>query len=217
MPYIINQIATTEIYGDLIELKSLPEEQVVVLYAVPKRRNEFNTVRSCAHRAINEIRVDVISILKGLNGEPCWPKEVTGSITHCYGFRGAVVCKSEAIQSIGIDAEPYTFLPEGVMDSISLPAERFIISSMHNSHLLFWDKILFSAKEATYKAWYLIMKQCLEFKDIYIKFFVDNSITNGTFKSQITTNSNLKTNLYMLTLNGCWSVLNSTIITVVIL
>jgi enterobactin synthetase component D / holo-[acyl-carrier protein] synthase len=50
-------------------------------------------------------------ILPGPAGEPGWPPGVTGSITHCPGYRACAVARTEDLAAIGIDAEPDEELP----------------------------------------------------------------------------------------------------------
>ena len=111
-------------YTDPPDLAPLPEEEPLIAKSVAKRRNEFITVRYCARLALEELGVPPVPILKGDKGEPCWPDGVVGSLTHCEGFRGAAVGRHDAVRSVGIDAEPHGVLPNGVLDAISLPAER---------------------------------------------------------------------------------------------
>ena len=90
--------------------------------SVAKRRNEFITARHCARIALGELGFPPLPILKGDKGEPCWPEGVVGSLTHCAGYRGAVVGRAGPVRSVGVDAEPHDVLPDGVLDAISLPA-----------------------------------------------------------------------------------------------
>ena len=108
---------------------------------------------------------------------------VVGSLTHCTGFRGAAVAKYGAVRSVGIDAEPHDVLPKGVLDAVSLPKERVELHAMPAG--LHWDRILFCAKEATYKAWFPLTHRWLGFEDAHITFDVDDSGTAGTFESRI--------------------------------
>ena len=117
-------VASAELYDDPPQLTPLPEEEPLIARSVAKRRNEFITVRYCARQALGELGLPPVPILKGDKGEPCWPDGVVGSLTHCEGFRGAVVGRSAEVRSVGIDAEPHGVLPKGVLDAISLPAER---------------------------------------------------------------------------------------------
>ena len=89
----------------------MPEEEPLIARSVAKRRNEFITVRHCARLALGELGFPPVPILKGDKGEPCWPDGVVGSLTHCAGYRGAVVGRGAAVRSVGVDAEPHDVLP----------------------------------------------------------------------------------------------------------
>src|SRR6186997_2964334 len=178
-----DKVAAAEMYDDPPDLAPLPEEEPLIAKSVAKRRNEFITVRYCARQALGELGVPPVPILKGEKGEPCWPDGVVGSLTHCEGYRGAVVGRRAAVRSVGIDAEPHGVLPKGVLDAISLPAERSAISALPAR--LHWDRILFCAKEATYKAWFPLTHRWLGFEDAHIAFEVDWSGAAGTFTSRI--------------------------------
>src|SRR6202042_3673753 len=116
--------AYSELYSDPPGLVPLPEEETLIAKRGAKGRNEFITVPYCARIALGELGLPPVPILKGDKGEPCWPDGVVGSLTHCTGYRGAVVGRREQVRSVGIDAEPHGVLPKGVLDAISLPAER---------------------------------------------------------------------------------------------
>lgn len=122
--FLDDALAAAELYTDPKELAPLPEEEPLIAKSVAKRRNEFITVRYCARQAMVDLGIEPVPILKGEKGEPCWPDGVVGSLTHCEGFRGAAVGLREEIRSVGIDAEPHDVLPRGVLDAISLAAER---------------------------------------------------------------------------------------------
>jgi 4'-phosphopantetheinyl transferase EntD len=92
--------------------------------AVPRRRAEFTTGRACARRALAELGVAPAAILSGDRREPLWPDGVVGAITHCAGFRAAAVGRATDYRSIGIDAEPDEPLVDGILELVSLPAER---------------------------------------------------------------------------------------------
>jgi 4'-phosphopantetheinyl transferase EntD len=72
------------------------------------------------------------------------------------------------LASIGIEAEENLPLGEGVLEVISTPRERAEIYLRGGSRL-HWDRLLFSAKESAFKAWYHLANQWLDFSecDIY--------------------------------------------------
>ena len=105
---------------------------------------------------------------------------VVGSLTHCQGYRGAAVGLAASVRSVGIDAEPHGVLPDGVLNAISLPIERYEIGALPGG--LHWDRILFCAKEATYKAWFPLTERWLGFEDAHITFDVDASGVSGQLR-----------------------------------
>lgn len=212
---LVDDMGYAELYSDPPGLVPLPEEEPLIAKSVAKRRNEFITVRHCARIALDELGVAPVPILKGDKGEPCWPDGVVGSLTHCTGYRGAVVGRSEAVRSVGIDAEPHDVLPNGVLDAISLPAERTELPLALPS-ALHWDRILFCAKEATYKAWFPLTKRWLGFEDAHITFSADTE-SSGRFVSRILIDPAALSGPPLTTLAGRWSVANGLVLTAIVL
>lgn len=210
-----DRVASAELYDDPPGLAPLPEEEPLVARSVAKRRNEFVTVRHCARTALGELGVAPAPILKGDKGEPCWPEGVVGSLTHTQGFRGAAVGRSGEVRSVGIDAEPHDVLPDGVLAAISLPVERTELSGLPAG--LHWDRILFCAKEATYKAWFPLTHRWLGFEDAHITFGIDDSGSAGSFRSQILIDPAAEHGPPLEILQGRWSVLDGVTLTAITL
>jgi len=215
LPGTSEGLAAAELYDDPPELTPLPEEEPLIAKSVAKRRNEFITVRYCARKALGELGVPPVPILKGEKGEPCWPEGVVGSLTHCQGFRGAAVGRRGEVRSVGIDAEPHDVLPNGVLDAISLPAERTELHALPNG--LHWDRILFCAKEATYKVWFPLTHRWLGFEDAHITFEVDASGTAGAFTSRILIDPAAESGPPLSVLRGRWSVADGLALTAITL
>ena len=209
------RLSAAELYTDPPELAPLPEEEPLIAKSVAKRRNEFITVRYCAREALGQLGIAPVPILKGEKGEPCWPDGIVGSLTHCEGFRGAAVARHDAIRSVGIDAEPHDVLPKGVLDAISLPAERTELQALPTE--LHWDRILFCAKEATYKAWFPVTHRWLGFEDAHITFDVDGTGTAGGFESRILVDPSAPSGPPLQTLSGRWSVRDGLALTAIVL
>lgn len=203
-------LAWAERYDDPPGLAPLPEEEPLVARSVAKRRNEFVTARYCARLALEELGQPPVPILKGEKGEPCWPAGIVGSLTHCAGFRGAVVGRDTDVRSVGIDAEPHDVLPNGVLDAVSLPAERVELADLPSE--LHWDRILFCAKEATYKAWFPLTKRWLGFEDAHISFDAD-----GSFVSRILIDPAALAGPPLTELRGRWSVAGGLVLTAIVL
>jgi 4'-phosphopantetheinyl transferase EntD len=211
----LEDLACAELYSDPPGLAPLAEEEPLIARSVAKRRNEFITVRYCARIALGELGFPAVPILKGEKGEPCWPDGVVGSLTHCAGFRGAVVGRKGAVRSVGVDAEPHGVLPDGVLDAISLPAERTELAGLPAG--VHWDRILFCAKEATYKAWFPLTKRWLGFEDAHIVFDIDGSGSAGSFESTILIDGATLSGPPLASLVGRWSVDRDLVLTAITL
>lgn len=215
LPGDIEALAAAEMYADAPELAPLPEEEPLIAKSVAKRRNEFITVRYCARQALVELGEQPVPILKGEKGEPRWPDGVVGSLTHCEGYRGAAVARRGHVRSVGIDAEPHDVLPKGVLDAISLPEERAELGALPTG--VHWDRVLFCAKEATYKTWFPLTRRWLGFEDARISFEVDTPGQSGRFTSEILIDPQALSGPPLVTLSGRWSVRDGIALTAIVL
>jgi 4'-phosphopantetheinyl transferase EntD len=173
---------TVEAYGHEEAATPLhPEEAPLVARAVAARRREFAVVRSCARSAMEKLGVPPQPILPGERGAPRWPEGLAGSMTHCDGYCAAALARATDLASLGIDAETHGPLPEGVLSSVSLPAEagrlRRLAAERPDIH---WDRLLFSAKESVYKAWFPLTGKWLDFMEADIELTAD-----GTFRAAL--------------------------------
>ncbi len=158
-----------------------PEEEALVANSVEKRRREFTTVRHCARQALGQLGLAPAPILSGARGAPTWPTGVVGSMTHCDGYRAAALARAAEVTTLGVDAEPHAPLPDGVLDAIALPAERARTAALTAAHpAICWDRLLFSAKESVYKAWFPLTGRWLDFAEADI--VVDPT---GTFTARL--------------------------------
>lgn len=157
-------VAAVEAFRDPPDAALFPEEETVVAGAVDKRRREFTTARHCARQALSCLGLPPAPILPDEHGAPRWPDGVMGAITHCAGYRAAAVSR-EAV-TLGIDAEPHERLPEGVLQTIALDEERAALERLGGR--IHWDRLLFSAKESVYKAWFPLARRWLGFDEAHI-------------------------------------------------
>ncbi|MEV6174536.1 4'-phosphopantetheinyl transferase superfamily protein [Streptomyces sp. NPDC051954] len=176
-----------ETYGDDEPAPLYPEEEAVVARAIDKRRREFAAVRACARRAMEKLGVPPQPVLPGERGAPGWPAGLVGSMTHCDGYHAAALVRATDLASIGIDAEPHHPLPEGVLAAASLPAERQRLRELAVARPdVHWDRLLFSAKESVYKAWFPLTRQWLDFTEADIEFSADpGERPGGGFRAEL--------------------------------
>jgi 4'-phosphopantetheinyl transferase EntD len=169
-------VVTVETHGDegFQDAPLYPGEEARVARAVPKRRREFTAVRACARRAMEKLGVPPQPILPGAQGAPTWPAGLIGSMTHCDGYCAAALARATDLASLGIDAEPHAPLLDGILPSVSLPAEqeRLVLLTAQRP-AVHWDRLLFSAKESVYKAWFPLTGKWLDFSEADIDLFAD--------------------------------------------
>jgi 4'-phosphopantetheinyl transferase EntD len=146
---------SAEVFGDgCDDGELLPAEAALMAGAGERRRREFTGVRVCARLALARAGIRPAPILPGPSGAPMWPPGVVGSMTHCDGYRAAAIGRSDAFAAIGIDAEPHLPLPGGVLARVASESERAALARLAaQAPESCWDRMLFSAKEAVFKAW----------------------------------------------------------------
>ncbi len=150
-----------------------------------KRLRSFMAGRLCAEEAIRRRRALSeplhesgpvgqleTSIGMGQSGAPVWPliggQRLVGSITHSDRWAVAVVCPSTSIRCIGIDCEES-------MDAQSHAAVLQLCFT-HEEHRRFpvlstdatLASVVFSAKEALYKAVWPILGRYVDFKEVQV-------------------------------------------------
>src|ERR687891_293388 len=173
--------ASAETFSDVPESTMFSEEAAAVASAGAERRREFGTVRWCARKALRQLGVSAVPILPNEDRAPRWPVGVVGSMTHCAGYRAAVVARSGELCGVGIDAEPHAALPTDVLELVLRDEERAgLVALAATGPDLHWDRIVFCAKEAVYKAWFPLTGSWLDFEDVSITVRLD-----GTFGARL--------------------------------
>jgi 4'-phosphopantetheinyl transferase EntD len=164
------------------EISVFPGEEDPIASATEGRRREFAEGRRCAREAMAKLGLAPVAIGTGPRREPLWPAGVVGAITHCRGFRAAAVARATDVDGLGIDAEPHEGLPPGVRELVVAEGDevmlRGLAAAAPGTH---WDRVLFSAKESVYKAWFPLTGRWLGFEDASLTILPDT----GTFVARI--------------------------------
>ncbi|MDJ0464192.1 4'-phosphopantetheinyl transferase superfamily protein [Streptomyces sp. H27-C3] len=183
-------VACADRFDDADPVSPFPQEEAVVARAVDERRRSFHTARHCARIAMAQLGLPPGPVLPGERGEPLWPAGTVGSMTHCTGYRGAVLATAGDVLGLGIDAEPHQPLPDGVLDTVSLPQERRMLAERKAQRPeIHWDRLLFSAKESVYKVWFPLNRSWLDFEEADIDLALD-----GTFTARLLVPEGLRVN-----------------------
>lgn len=131
--------------------------------AIEKRQREFAAGRAAARLAMAQLGGAAVPIPAGSDRAPLWPEGWRGSISHSSVLCAAVVTRGK--RSLGIDLELATPLDEKLLSSICSADE---ISDLNPVDKLLQAKLVFSAKEAAYKAQYPLTAQVFGFHHLRV-------------------------------------------------
>ena len=166
-----SSVAVIETRATAVDASFLSVVERTYLKSVSQnRKREFIAGRFCAREAMESANISPEHILIGEKGEPIWPSNIVGSITHSHGYAAAAVARKSDIVSLGLDAEIDEPLSSRVLRRISNVQEQEWVENVGGTLVQHPGKVLFSAKEATYKAWYPITQEWLGFKEVLINF-----------------------------------------------
>ena len=141
-----------------------PSEEIHVARAAPKRRRDFAAGRTVARAALTPLGHGRAVIAKGDDGAPVWPPGLAGSITHTSGYAAAVAGAARLFGGLGIDAEQVGGVTPKLWPKLFQPAEQAQLAGRADAEVA--ATLLFSAKEAAFKAWRV--RSALVFRDIAI-------------------------------------------------
>ncbi len=126
-------------------------ELPAVAGAIAARHREFAAGRAAVRRAMADLGLAPVAIPAAADRAPVWPDDVIGSISHSDTICIAVVALSGHLRALGIDIEAATPLDTDMITTICSATEQARIAGKDQGMLA---KLLFSAKEAAYKAQY---------------------------------------------------------------
>lgn len=141
-----------------------PEERSSIEKAIEKRQWEFSTGRALARDCMQALDLPPKPILRGEKREPIWPDKLKGSITHAEALAVSAVATDGSLSSIGVDLEVAERVGEELFEKLFTPAEldRIHASDDTKNQLA---GMMFSAKEAGYKATYPLAGKFIGFKE----------------------------------------------------
>lgn len=211
LPREVTAVQTRE---DTREVALFGVEEAALGQAVQKRRNEYTTARACAREALARLGLPPTPIANGERGEPLWPAGIVGSITHCEGYRACALARSREIATVGIDAEPNAPLPDGVLGDIARAEELPWLRRLRREEpAVHWDRLLFSAKESVYKAWFPLARRWLGFEDAIVTV----EPTLRTFSARLLVPGPILAGLPVEGFSGRWLVRDGLVLTAIAL
>lgn len=155
-----------------------PEERPVVASAIERRRQEFIIGRSAARQAMAKLGSAPAAIPVGPSRQPQWPAGHVGSISHTRELVAAAAGRTEHARSLGIDVEIVGSVTDELADRILTKGER---AALDAGPIQDGATVIFSAKEALYKAQYPIHGRWLGFLDVDVELEVGHDGGPGRF------------------------------------
>lgn len=148
------------------ELPVHPAEERWVAKAGPKRRRQFAQGRACARQALQLLGAagEAAIIPRNEDRSPAWPTGFVGSISHTDAWCAAAVARREQVLALGIDVESREPLDEALARRICTPPEWEALARLGDRPAEEWAKLVFSAKESFYKAYFPETKTGLGFQ-----------------------------------------------------
>jgi 4'-phosphopantetheinyl transferase EntD len=204
-------VVAVEAFDDAYPAPLFPGEEQWVARATTRRRREFATARRCAREALAVLGHEPVPIPVGARGAPIWPDGVAGSITHCAGYRAAVLAPTAAFWTVSVDAEPAEPVPAGVLSGIASDEERHVVAGLRaDDATVPWDRLLFCAKEAVYKAWFPLTGRWLGFTGAAVTFDVE-----GNFEARLRVPGPIVGGSELTAFSGQWRVRRGLILTAI--
>jgi 4'-phosphopantetheinyl transferase EntD len=151
------------------ELALLPAEVAAFAGSVLKVRRASGAARIVARMLLSRFGREPYAIPKSTAGMPVWPNGIVGSLAHDTKVAIAAMAAQPEFQSVGIDIEPAEPLAPDLLGIVATAKERDRIEDDP-----FRGRLLFSIKEAIYKAVYPLDRTFLDHHDVEV------SLADGT-------------------------------------
>jgi 4'-phosphopantetheinyl transferase EntD len=146
-----------------------PDEEALVRFAVTRRRREFRAGRLLARQALAQIGSPPSQILARDEGDPIWPAEFVGSISHTGDWAGVVAAPACAAAGVGLDLEADRPLDADLRGLVCRSDETCEVASLA-ARGIDLAMLRFVAKEACFKAMFPIERRYFDFLDARVTF-----------------------------------------------
>ena len=134
------------------------------------RKEHYRSGRICAGEVLSKLGARGQPVLRDpQTREPLWPEGISGAITHSGNWAAAAAGKTSEVSGIGIDLEDL----ERQVDSrisrhVCIPEEQKWLQECGEDFLEQNLKVIFSAKESIFKAFFPYTRTYLHFHDARI-------------------------------------------------
>lgn len=151
-------------------------EAAAVVSVVNKRRREFATARALAREGLERFfGLREFDLLNGKDRAPIWPQGISGSISHS-STRAWVALVDAAHGTVGIDGENRDRLERKLWRLTMRDEEIAYLDELQASVQERRALVIFSAKEALYKAQYPWSREFVDFMAVRVKLNDDGNL-----------------------------------------
>ena len=175
------------------------------------RRVEFTCGRTIARRAMAPLGHGAAPVLMTSDRAPVWPENIVGNLSHTSTACIALAAPAREYVSLGVDLETDEPLDKDLIAEICNNDENRWLLQQPEDRRGQLARLVFSAKEAAYKAQYPLTRTVFGFDRMSVSF----DFPKGTFRAKfVNAVGGFQKDQY---LNGCFQVDGGFILTVVTL
>lgn len=152
-----------------------PDERAAIERARDKRRSEYATARALAKEGLGAFGVTGFQLLNDPSRAPIWPDGIAGSVSHC-DTRAFVALCERSRRTVGVDGEHRTELARRLWKMTMLPSEIATLDRLPARDAGRLALVMFSAKEALYKAQHPRTREYMEFAALHVHASPDGEL-----------------------------------------
>jgi 4'-phosphopantetheinyl transferase EntD len=144
----------------------LSGELKLVARAGESRQSEFSTGRVLARQLLQNLNVTDFELLRDDDRVPRWPAGIVGSISHTKDLCVVAVAYERDFRRLGVDVEPDAPVSAGIERRVCTPSEISWLDEGPLADRRHRCRMIFSVKEAVYKAFYPELREFWGFQDV---------------------------------------------------
>ncbi len=167
----------------------LPAERPAIATAVASRQFEFATGRVLARRLLAELGRPDFALVRDDDRVPRWPEGFVGSISHSGSLCVASVARASAFAGIGLDLEPDEPVDSDIERVVCRGGEHDWVAAATGDDRGRRRRIVFSVKEAVYKAFYPRTREFWSFQDVTVSI----DLERGRYRAELPASAGVDT------------------------
>lgn len=178
----------------------LPDERPAIATAVPSRQFEFATGRVLARKLLAEFGAPDFALGRDDDRVPRWPDGFVGSISHSGSLCVAAVARASAFAGIGLDLEPDEPVDSDIERVVCRDGEHDWVGAVTGDDRGRRRRIVFSVKEAVYKAFYPRTREFWSFQDVTVSI----DLERGRYRAELPESAGVATAEGRIHRQGGW-------------